>query len=225
MQYYPIYLDIKNRNCLVVGGGSVGTRKVLTLLNCGGRVTVISPKLTEKLRTLAEKGKIHWISRPYSSSDMRDAFLVIGATDDEDLNRQLHLDAEKSNKLCNIADQPESCNFILPSIVNRGDLVVTISTSGKSPAYAKKLRKTLENDFGEEHAVFLKMMGAIRKKILSEDHEPEFHKPIFEKLVDSGIIELIRENNHSRINEILSEIVGEKFDFNALVNVNDEASE
>jgi len=173
MRYYPINLDVLNRKCLIVGGGSVGTRKVLTLLDCGAKVTLVSPDASEKLLELVDNGLIAWEKRSYLTSDLDGTFLVIGATDDEELNHQISADAEKLNMLCNIADRPEVCNFILPAIVNRGDLMISISTSGKSPAFAKTLRKELERQFGVEYAEFLRLMGAIRKKLLSEKHEPE----------------------------------------------------
>ena len=168
MRYYPINLDIKGRRCLVVGGGAVGTRKVHTLLQCGADVTVISPQATNELSVLAEAGDIAMQKREYSSTDLEGIFLVIGATDDETLNRQVSADAQSRNLLCNIADRPAVCNFILPSIVHRGDLVITVSTSGKSPALAKKLRKALERQFGIEYADLLNLSyhrfrGKLRK--------------------------------------------------------------
>ncbi len=140
MRYYPVNLDVRNRNCLVVGGGAVATRKVMTLLNCGARVTVVSPDIGSDLREFARDGAIILKTRGYRRSEVNDMFLVVGATDDKDLNRQIFEDAEALGKLCNIADQPEACNFILPSVVHQGDLVIAISTSGKSPAFAKQLR-------------------------------------------------------------------------------------
>ena len=141
MRYYPVQLDVQNRNCLVVGGGGVATRKVQTLLKCGARVTVVSPDTGSELKELARKGVIVLKTRGYRRSDVDHMFLVIGATDDRDLNLQIFNDAEALGRLCNIADQPEACNFILPSVVHQGDLVIAISTSGKSPAFAKQLRK------------------------------------------------------------------------------------
>ena len=217
MRYYPVNLDIKNRKCLVVGGGSVGTRKVITLLDCGAIVTVISPDAAEKLLELAGNGSIRWEKRSYLASDLDGMFLVIGATDDEELNRQISADAEQLNMLCNIADRPEVCNFILPAIVNRGDLVISISTSGKSPAFAKKLRKELEKQFGEEYAEFLRLMGAIRKKLLRKKHQPEAHKHLFEQLISSGLIEMIKNNKKEDINSLLFEIFGKGYDFESLM--------
>jgi precorrin-2 dehydrogenase/sirohydrochlorin ferrochelatase len=211
MRYYPIHLDIKNRNCLVVGGGTVGTRKVNTLLECGARVTVVSPNPTQQLTKLASEGAITLTRRAYRSADLDGAFLVIGATDDENLNQQISNDAALTNTLCNIADRPEICNFILPSIIQRGDLVITISTSGKSPALAKQLRQKLETHFGEEYAEFLLLMGAIRKKLLSQAHEPETHKTLFNQLIDSDLIQLLQEGKTEDINLVLYKILGEGY--------------
>jgi len=217
MRYYPINLDIQKRNCLVVGGGGVGTRKVRTLLACGARVTVVSLEASRRLRGLAASGEIKLEERSYQSDDLNGMFLVIGATNDEELNRQVSSDAERLNTLCNIADRPEVCNFILPSIVHRDDLVITISTSGKSPALAKKLRKALENQFGEEYGQLLQLMGAIRKKLLQQAHEPEAHKPLFEQLLNSDLIGMIQENKIDDINALLFDILGEGFKFEELM--------
>ena len=217
MRYYPVHLDIKDRNVLVVGGGGVGTRKVKTLLDCGARVTVVSREVSDKLQALAAAGDINLEQRPYRSQDLNGMFLVIGATNDMKLNRQISNDAERLNTLCNIADRPEVCNFILPSIVRRNDLVITISTSGKSPAMAKKLRKALEKQYGEEYGTLLGLLGAIRKKLLSQAHEPEAHKPLFEQLINSNILEMIRENKTEDINALLFEVLGDGFDYEALM--------
>jgi precorrin-2 dehydrogenase/sirohydrochlorin ferrochelatase len=217
MRYYPVHLNIQNRNCLVVGGGSVGTRKVITLLDCGANVTVISPVVSHQLRDFSISGSIKLRERPYQSGDLDGMFLVIGATDDEELNRKISDDADRLNTLCNIADRPEVCNFILPSIVQRDDLVITISTSGRSPAMAKKLRKTLESQFGEEYGLFLKLMGAIRKKLLSTSHKPEAHKPLFEKLIASDLITMIEKGKNTEIDALLFEILGEGYHFKELM--------
>ena len=217
MRYYPVNLDIQNRKCLVVGGGSVGTRKVMTLLECGAVVTVVSSDVTGELLELAEKKMIELKRRPYDSFDIDGMFLVIGATDNEELNWQINRDAEHQNKLCNIADRPEACNFILPSIVNRGNLVIAISTSGKSPAFAKKMRQDLEKEFGEEYDEFLQLMGAIRKKALSEKHEPEAHKHLFEQLINRGLINMVRNHDEERINFLLLEIFGDGYRFEELM--------
>ena len=208
MKYYPIFLDIKGRSCLVVGGGDVGTRKVEMLLDCGASVTVVSINVSDTLNRLSEDKRILLIKRAYRPSDLDGRFLLIGATNDEDLNQQLSLDAEKRNLLCNIADRPEACSFILPAIIRRGDLVLAVSTSGKSPALAKKLRKELERQFGEAYAVLLDLMGAVRKRLLTQKHAPEEHKPFFQKIIYSDIISWIQNRQFEKINDLLFDILG-----------------
>ena len=218
MRYYPIHLDIKNRDCLIVGGGVVATRKVSTLIECGARVTVVSPDPAPELTKLASEGSVTLKKRAYRKDDLTGMFLVIGATDDERLNRQISKDAEQAQILCNIADRPEVCNFILPSIVRRGDLVITISTSGKSPALAKHLRQKLETQFGPEYADFLLLMGAIRRRLLSQAHEPEAHKTLFNQLVDSDLIQLMQAGKTEEINSLLYKILGKGFKIEALID-------
>jgi precorrin-2 dehydrogenase/sirohydrochlorin ferrochelatase len=217
MQYYPVHLDIKNRNCLIVGGGAVGTRKVNTLLECGAHVTVVSPDPTSQLTRLASEESITLKTRAYRSDDLSGMFLVIGASDDETLNLQISKDAERAHILCNIVDRPEVCNFILPSIVRRGDLVITISTSGKSPALAKNLRQKLETQFGREYADFLLLMGAIRQKLLSQSHEPEAHKALFNQLIDSDLIQLMQAGKTAEINSLLYKILGKGYKIETLL--------
>jgi precorrin-2 dehydrogenase/sirohydrochlorin ferrochelatase len=219
LKYYPVFIDINARKCLVVGGGAVGTRKALALVACGAIVTVVSPEATEKLKTLAQQGVITLKTRTYRPADMDGMFLVFGATNNDVLNRQINQDAEKLNTLCNIADRPEVCNFILPATVKRDDLVIAISTSGKSPAFAKKLRKQLEQQFGPEYANFLTLMGGIRSLLLREKHAPEAHKPIFNRIIDSNIIDLIREDKKAEINNLLQEILGDGFKFDDLMEL------
>lgn len=211
MKYYPINLDIQNRDCLVVGGGRVGTRKVNGLLRCGAKVTVVSPYATQSIVELTDDKTIIWHKREYRTDDMRDRFLVIGATDDETLNRRIHADAQAEKVLCNIADRPEICNFILPAIVQRGDLVITASTSGQSPAFAKKLRKELQQTYGEEYEGFLTLMGAIRKRLLEEEHAPEAHKPLFEALIEGGLVTAVKNKDTDAIDALLGAVLGEGY--------------
>jgi len=212
MKYYPVNLDIKNKNCLVVGGGRVGNRKVGTLLCCGARVTVVSLEFIETLRDLAEQDNITLIQRDYQTLDLDGMFLVIGATNNEKLNRQISADAHARQMLCNIADFPEACNFILPAIVERGDLLIGISTSGQSPALAKKLKHDLSAQFGPEYDDFLQLMGALRKKLLSREHAPEAHKPLFEALINRGLLSMIKNKRPDDIRLLLQEILGDGFD-------------
>ena len=216
MRYYPICLDVEDRDCLVVGGGSVGTRKVETLLECGAKVTVVSINAAEKLRELANSSMIQLKEKAFQITDLDGMFLVIGATDNEDLNIKIHSEAQRRSVLCNIADRPEVCNFILPSIVNRGDLIIAISTSGKSSAFAKKMRKQLESQFGDEYAEFLNLMGAIRKKLISKDREPEAHKQLFEQLIERDLVQMLKNADTDGINTLLLDVLGEGYNYKLL---------
>lgn len=214
LKYYPICLDVAGKSCLVVGGGSVGARKALTLAKCGARVNVVSPLFSDQFtitldhNTIRDIDAIHCIKKPYESKDLDSIFLVIGATDSARVNRQIAKDAQERQILCNIADFPEGSSFILPSIVQRGDLVITVSTSGNSPALAKKLRKELELQFGEEYATFLMLMGNIRKRLLARDHSPDTHASIFRELVNSDLLEKIASDDNEGIDKTLKQILG-----------------
>lgn len=217
MKYYPVNLDIKDKNCLVIGGGSVGTRKVKTLLECDAIVTIISPVVTKEIQELSDNGSIKLKKRSYRRSDINEkTFLVIGATDNDNLNQLIRKDAKRFNLLCNIADCPEICNFILPAIVQRGDLIITISTSGKSPAFTKKLRQHLEKEYGDEYVEFLQLMGAIRKKLLKSKHESEVHKHLFEQLIDRGLIEMIKNEKKKEIDVLLVDLLGKEYSLSSL---------
>lgn len=200
----------------------MGTRKVSTLLDCKARVSVITLQASQILEDLSKSQIIHLKQRSYQPADLDGMFLVIGATNNKTLNSSIYNDAAKLNMLCNIADKPEFCNFILPAIVNRGDLIMAISTSGKSPAFAKKLRKDLEKQFGPEYAEFLSLMGKIRKKLLAEEHEPEAHKTLFEQLIARGLLQMIKENRKPEIDLLLIDIFGPGFE---VKDLDKEASE
>jgi precorrin-2 dehydrogenase/sirohydrochlorin ferrochelatase len=218
-------LDIQGRQCLVVGGGRVGARKVATLNQCGAAVTVVSPEVSPTILQLAAEKTIILKQRPYRSSDMDGMFLVIGATDDEMLNRQINADAERRNLLCNIADRPEICNFILPAIVRRGDFTMAISTAGKSPAFAKHIRKRLETQFGPEYGVVLELMGAIRSRLLAEAHEPEVHKPLFEQLIDGNLLGLVKDKKIDQIDQLLEMVLGPGYQYDQLMPSNPQPQE
>ncbi len=208
MRYYPIQLDLQGRRCLVVGGGAVGTRKAGTLCACGAEVVVVSPEATAELAAWAKAGRLRWHRRAYETSDLEGVFLAFGATDDEALNRRLSAEARRCGVLCNIADRPELCDFILPALLRRGDLVITVSTSGKSPALAKRLRRELERRYGEEYAVLLRLMGAVRRRLLAQAHGPEEHRGRFEDLLDGGLLERLREGDLAGADRVLEAALG-----------------
>jgi len=224
MRYYPVNLDVRNRRCLVVGGGAVGERKVNTLLECGADVVVIAPLATEHLHDMASGGRIRLRLRRYQASDLDGQFLVIGATGDEKVNQQISGDASARGILCNIADCPRACSFVLPAVVSQGDLVIAISTSNKSPAVAKRIRQALEKEFGPEYATLLNLMGAIRERLLAESKSPESHKQTFEHLLDEGLLEMIREERTREVSALVQDVLGEGYTWEGLIK-NDQGSD
>jgi precorrin-2 dehydrogenase/sirohydrochlorin ferrochelatase len=211
MPYFPIFLDLDNQKVIVVGGGEVAERKIKNLLIYGCRIYIISPHLTPHLQQLVAKGEIHHISYESLGTSMNDAFMVIVATDDPEVNSQIASQAKERGLLVNAVDQPGDCNFIMPSIVKRGDLQIAISTEGKSPALAKKIRKEMEVMFGPEHGSLIELLGIIREKLLSRGQLPSKNKIIFQKLVDSNLLHLIKEGNLNGVRATLKSILGEGF--------------
>jgi precorrin-2 dehydrogenase/sirohydrochlorin ferrochelatase len=219
MRYYPVNLDVRNRHCLVVGGGRVGERKVKSLLECGAKVMVTTTDATDNLKAMAVEGVVNLELRDYQPSDLDGKFLVIGATDDQKANQRISQDAANRGILCNIVDSPEVCTFVIPAVVRQGDLLIAISTSNKSPAVARRMRQTLEKKFGPEYGVLLNLMGAIRKKLLAESKSPEAHKRSFERLLDEGLVEMIREDRPQDVDNLLERVLGEGYTWNELLNM------
>ncbi len=209
MRYFPVYLDIQNRPCLVIGGGAVGTRKTRTLLRAGARVTVVSPDTTPQLAALAAEGRIRLHRRPYSGQDMEGVLLVFGTTDNPELNRRIGDDARRLGIMCNIADQPDRGQFVLPAVVARGDLLISIATSGKSPALARRIRREIEAAYGPEYAQLLDLLGALRQRLLSRSHDPQGHKKLFEALLDSDLLASIRAGDTERVESCLEKHCGD----------------
>ena len=149
MSYYPVLLELESKNVLVVGGGKVAQRKVETLLEYGALLSIVSKELTDNLEVLVEVQKVHLLGDEFNDKHLDNIFLVVAATNDKQLNHRVSESAKKRGLLINAVDQPPDCNFIVPSIIKKGDLLISISTSGKSPALAKRLREEMETQFGK----------------------------------------------------------------------------
>lgn len=207
MAYYPIMVDLTGREVLVVGGGSVAGRKIETLLEYGAVVSVVSREMSPDVKTHIDNGEVRYLGEEFSLVFLKDKFLVIAATDDSELNHRISLAAEAKGMLINAVDQPADCNFIVPSIVKRGDLIIAASTSGKSPALAKKIRKQLTGYFGEEYDLFLRMMGRIRNEVLAQGLDQKNNSQIFHGIVESDLFKALRENDFDGAAVILSGIL------------------
>ena len=207
MNYYPFFFELKDKMALVVGGGKVAQRKVETLLAYGSLVNMVAKRLTSRLEELVEKGEVHYIGKDFDEKQLDGVALVFAATDDKRLNHKVSEAARMRGMLVNAVDQPEDCNFIVPAIVRRGDLVIAISTTGKSPALAKMLRERLELQFGYEYEIFPILIGKLRKKILSMGYSQEKNSRIFNEIVRSDIIKALEERNLRRVEKLFQEIL------------------
>ncbi len=206
MSYYPILIDLRHKKAVVVGGGQVAQRKIETLLKHEAEVCVIAKELTPALKILVAGDEITWIGEEYHEYDLKGAFLVIAATDNAVLNRRVSGDAKRKGILVNAVDQPSDCTFIVPSILERGDLLIAVSTSGNSPMLAKKIRRTLERQFGQEYETFLNLMGRLRKEILAHGYTQDENRRIFQDLVESPILEAIAQRRWSDVASMVNEI-------------------
>ncbi|MEE9366117.1 MAG: bifunctional precorrin-2 dehydrogenase/sirohydrochlorin ferrochelatase [Dehalococcoidales bacterium] len=166
--YYPVFLNIGGRKCVVVGGGQVALRKVKALLEHGADVKIISPDLCPELVQLAGSGEIHSLNREYHTGDLAGAFVAIAATDNIDINRQVVAEARSKAVLINVVDDAENSDFIVPSYLRRGQVTIAVSTAGKSPALARKIRSRLEKELGDEYALLALLINEVRSEVKRE---------------------------------------------------------
>jgi precorrin-2 dehydrogenase / sirohydrochlorin ferrochelatase len=207
--YYPAILDVAGRTALVVGAGKVGEGKIEGLLRAGARVRVVSVTATETVRGWAADGRIELELRAYDSADLEGAFLVIAATEDNPTNVRVFEDAEARRMLCNVVDVTHLCNFILPSIVRRGDLAIAVSTGGASPAMARRIRLSLEQCYGDEYALAMELLGSLREELKQMYPAPEDRKVLFERIAYSDFMDMIRAGDVERIEAWIQRCIDE----------------
>jgi siroheme synthase-like protein len=195
MPLFPAFLKLHSRRVLVVGGGSIAAQKIPGLLEAGAQVHVVSPKLAPQLTDWVRNQQITWSPKPFEPEDLDGAFLVIAATSLRDLNESVYRECDRRNILCNAVDDIDHCHFYYGSVVQRGDLQIAISTNGKSPALAQRLRKELDEQFGPEYASWLDWLGAAREALRAQSTDPEttkqwLHilasKPMFERFLQQA---------------------------------------
>jgi len=206
MKYYPINLNLRGKKCVVIGGGRVAERRILGLLECGAEVAVISPKLTPKLSKLSKKNKIRYIERPYRPRDLRGTYLVMASTDNQGVNRRVCQEAKRLGILANVVSAPLLSDFTVPSVVRRGDLMITISTAGKSPGLSRRLRVDLEKIFGEEYEAFTEILGRVRRKYSGLSYGER--ERLYREVAMSDIPTLLRERRFKSAEKRLKKITG-----------------
>ena len=209
MKPYPIFLiGLENRHCIVIGGGHEAENKVRGLLECEATVTVIHPTLTPMLAAWADEGHFTWLQRPYQSGDLHSAFLVIAERADPETNARIWDEAEAEGALVNVMDDVAYCNFVAGSVVRQGHLTISVSTSGAAPALAVRLRQKMEQEFGPEYATFLAWLQQLRAPMSQQYPAFGERRERWYGLVDSDILELIRDGRFDLARQRLVEISG-----------------
>ncbi|WP_419788372.1 precorrin-2 dehydrogenase/sirohydrochlorin ferrochelatase family protein [Pseudodesulfovibrio sp.] len=205
MRYYPIFVNLEDKRCLVVGAGEVGQRKIQSLVDAGaGQLTIVdTAPAASDLATLLALNNVEFFQREFEDTDVDGRFLVIACTSSEAVNWRISNLCSEKGILCNIVDQPEKCSFIVPATVKRGDLTVAISTSGRSPAMAKRIRKELQENFGEEYADLLSLMGRLRPLLLGLGKSTSENTAVFRGLVNSHLLDAMRSRDLDEVGEIL----------------------
>ncbi|MEW6348941.1 MAG: bifunctional precorrin-2 dehydrogenase/sirohydrochlorin ferrochelatase [Thermodesulfobacteriota bacterium] len=221
MRPYALMMDIDGKPATVVGGGMVALRKVTSLLECDARVTVVSPELVPELRRLADKGEIRWIEARFEPTRLDQdprPVLVFGTTDRRDVNVATYRAAVERGIPCNIADVPDLCTFTVPATASRGDLLIAVSTGGASPALARRIREQLERHFGPEYATFTRIMAGLRKAVLATGRNSDENKALFLRIVDSDVLDALRQNDRERVVSRLRDLLPPEIDPEPIVH-------
>jgi len=189
---FPMFLKLSARPCLVLGAGTIAESKIAGLLEAGGRVRVVAPEATPQVRSWAQSNSIEWHQRSFQPDDLTGMFLVVAATSSAELHQRIFEEATRRGVLCNIVDVPVLCDFYYPAVVQRGALQIAISTAGKSPALAQRLRKQLEEQFGPEFEEWLAQLGEVRDRLQSSKLDPEERKRLLHEDASEEAFEAFR---------------------------------
>lgn len=202
MRYYPVFLDMQNKPAVVIGGGNVAVQKIDGLLDAGAQITVVSPELNERLGKLRDEGKIMHIKREYEPGDIEGYELVFVATDNYEENRRVWQEGRERHIWVNAVDDPPNCDFIMPGIVRKGELIVAISTSGTSPAMARKVREDIEEFLTEEDAALLDLAAEVRRELREQnvavkacDHCVRNSNDVWNAALDGEVKKMLKEGD------------------------------
>ena len=210
---YPVCLEIVDKLCIVVGGGSVAERKVLGLLTAEAQVRVISPRITETLSMLAADGRIEWLARGYEEGDLAGAMLVFAATDSNEVQKAVVQETRGAGQLVNVIDATSDCTFQVPAVVRHQDFTLAVSTGGKSPAVAAMVRRQLEERYGKEYGLLVNLMARLRSLVLSSEADCADRKVLFENILHEDILLWIKTGQWDRLRNHLRTVLGHDVDF------------
>ncbi len=186
---FPIFLKLEGRKCLLVGAGEIAEQKLDGLLKAGADVHIVAPKAKERIQRLALGGSVRWSEREFVPSDLEGVALVVAATGNPEVNEIIFRLADAKGLLCNAVDEPERCHFYYPAVVQRGDLQIAISTAGHSPALAQRIRKQLEQQFGESYGDWLAWLGLVRRMFFQRPMDPQRRKRTLHSIARAEVYE------------------------------------
>lgn len=218
MALYPVNLNVDGAFCVIIGGGTVASRKVDSLLPCGAAIRVISPMVTKRIAELAAAGSLEWQQREYCQGDLQGAKLVFAATDSHGIQQQIVAEANDADILVNVIDMPEACSFQVPASFRQGDLLLTVATGGGSPALAARIRKGFESSYGPEYGMLVALMGGLRREVVALSDKSADNKRTFEKILDSDIVYCLRKQQWNQLSRLLQDILPPEIDVPTLVN-------
>jgi|YNPMSStandDraft_1061717.scaffolds.fasta_scaffold00699_4 precorrin-2 dehydrogenase/sirohydrochlorin ferrochelatase len=206
---FPVLIDIEGKKCVVFGGGSVAERKVKTLLDYGAKITLISPEITEKLKQFILEGKIEYFQREYKKGDTKDAFLVVPATSDSNINEKI---AKEAKFLVNLVEKKKinklkAIIYTVPAIVEKGDLTIAIST--EFPALSKLLKEEIEKFYGKDFALYLKYLNKLRREIQKKIPDDKERQKIFKKIASKKTVSILRQNGFKKAKKEIEKIINE----------------
>ncbi|MBI3608365.1 MAG: bifunctional precorrin-2 dehydrogenase/sirohydrochlorin ferrochelatase [Nitrospirae bacterium] len=210
-RYYPLALDLRARRVVVLGGGQIATRKTAALLDTGARVIVISPAVSARLTRWAREGRIHLRRRRYRRGDLSGACLAIAATSMPEEHAKIAAEARRTATWLLVVDEPALCDFIAPAVITRGDLTMTISTNGRSPALARWLKSKLQGLIGEEYGRLTTLLGAIRSDLREAGHSPSARSAMIDRLMTSRLLAQLRHHDQAGVLRTVRRITGLTF--------------
>jgi phosphoadenosine phosphosulfate reductase len=209
VSYYPAMLDLRGRPCVVVGGGSVAEQKVGGLIAAGALVTVIAPGLTPTLADWHSDQRMKWLPRDYRDGDLAGAFLVFAATDSSQANRRVWEEAEQRAIPINAADDPTNCSFILPAIHRDGDLIVAVSSGGRAPAVAMRIRDRIAEELGDGYGPYLQLLGSLRTLVTTRHRTFEERRKVWHRIARSDALDRVRAGNIDAARRVALELIAQ----------------
>lgn len=197
MAHLPLVLELEGIRCLVVGAGRVAERKITTLLRAGAGIRVVAPRATERIASLGRRGNLRWRAGRFRPSDVRGVRLVVAATSDRTVNREVARMAARAGAFCNVADDPDLSTMVMPAVMSRGPLRISVSTGGESPAMARVLRDDLGRRYGKEYGAYLTMIGALRRRLVATVSDGDERRRRYRRLLRAPLLRLLRDGRRS----------------------------